>query len=181
MSLTPAMRSGGRRGGSTPTARPMTSALSPASGGEPACPCAPKGHRVGSQQGGHGSTPSFLGICLLTLPRHQDSQEPLGQTPHLGAWGPGAAGRRSSQLPWGWGQEGPSLGISLPPSLHVSLRVERREWSRLKAKVSGEGRELWWKSGGGGQGCGARGSGLLTNHMACSVSLGLGLQLWITG
>ena len=28
---------------------------------------------------------------------------------------------------------------------------------------------------------GARGAGLLTDRMACSFFLGLGLQLWITG
>lgn len=67
-------------------------------------PEAPKGPRVGSQQGGCGSTPNFLGICLLTLCGHHDSHEPLGQTPHLGAWGQGLLGDGVLGCPGGRGK-----------------------------------------------------------------------------
>lgn len=46
------------------------------------------------------------------------------------------------------GALGPLTGNLLTlPSIHVSYRVERREWSRLKAKVGRGGGELGWKSG----------------------------------
>lgn len=118
MSLTPAMRSGGRQGGSTPTARLMTSADPQQAAVSLSAPEAPKGPR--GQPEGMGPPP-FLGICLLTFMGTMILLVAWSNTLIQGAVGPrGCCWRQRCLSGPGWGKRSPLTGHFHPRPSHVS-------------------------------------------------------------